>query len=189
MKNILIIMLFSLLFILGIWFIINYNKIIKNRMKVKESISQIDVQLKRRNDLIPNLVETIKGYSKYESKTLENIVNLRTSLFSISNNSLNNKMKISDDISKQISNIFAIAENYPDLKANNNFEKLQEELINTENKISYSRQLYNSVVSNYNVSLETFPTNIIARMFNFKAYDFIIIDESEKNIPNINFEF
>ena len=127
------------------------------------SLSQIDVQLKRRNDLIPNLIETVKGYAKYEGDTLAKVTQLRQQVAQASSPA--EAMAASDALSRQVAGIFAVAENYPDLKANTNFMQLQEELTNTENKISYARQLYNSVTSNYNVKLETFPTNVIAGMF------------------------
>ena len=142
-----------------------YNGLVKSRMQTREAWSQIDVQLKRRNDLIPNLIETVKGYAKYEGDTLAT----------------------SDALSRQVAGIFAVAENYPDLKANTNFMQLQEELTNTENKISYARQLYNSVTSNYNVKLETFPTNVIAGMFGFKQAEFLQVPEEEKAVPKVDF--
>ena len=145
-----------------IFVIVSYNGLVKNRMQTKEAWSQIDVQLKRRNDLLPNLIETVKGYAKYEGSTLEKVAELRN----------------------QVAAATSPAEA---MKASANFVKLQEELTNTENKISYSRQLYNSVVSNYNVKLETFPSNIIAGMFGFKAADFLQTPEEEKAVPKVDF--
>ena len=162
-----------------------YNKLVKSRMQTKEAWSQIDVQLKRRNDLLPNLIETVKGYSKYEGATLEKVTELRSQIATASSPA--EVMKASDALTRQISGIFALAENYPDLKANSTFAQLQEELTNTENKISYSRQLYNSVVSNYNVKLETFPSNLVAAVFDFKAAVFLQISEEEKAAPKVDF--
>ena len=162
-----------------------YNKLVKNRMQTKEAWSQIDVQLKRRNDLLPNLIETVKGYAKYENSTLEKVTELRRQVAAATTPA--EAMKASDALTRQISGIFAVAENYPDLKASGNFAHLQEELTNTENKISYSRQLYNSVVSNYNVKLESFPSNIIAGLFGFKAADFLQTPEEEKAVPKVDF--
>ena len=162
-----------------------YNKLVKSRMQTKEAWSQIDVQLKRRNDLLPNLIESVKGYSKYESSTLEKVTELRRQVATAS--SPVEAMKASDALSRQISDIFALAENYPELKASGTFAQLQEELTNTENKISYSRQLYNSVVSNYNVKLETFPSNLVAAIFGFKAADFFQTPEEDKSVPKVDF--
>ena len=152
----------GVLALIVIFVIVSYNGLVKNRMQTKEAWSQIDVQLKRRNDLLPNLIETVKGYAKYEGSTLEKVAELRN----------------------QVAAATSPAEA---MKASANFVKLQEELTNTENKISYSRQLYNSVVSNYNVKLETFPSNIIAGMFGFKAADFLQTPEEEKAVPKVAF--
>ena len=165
--------------------IVSYNNLVRGRMQTKEAWSQIDVQLKRRNDLLPNLIETVKGYAKYESSTLEKVTELRRQVAAATTPA--EAMKASDALTRQVSAIFAVAENYPDLKASSNFLQLQEELTNTENKISYSRQLYNSVVSNYNVKLETFPSNIIAGMFGFKTADFLQTAEGEKVVPKVDF--
>ena len=162
-----------------------YNSLVRARMQTQEAWSQIDVQLKRRNDLLPNLIETVKGYGKYEQATLEKVTQLRAQVASASSPA--DAMKASDALTRQISGIFAVAENYPDLKASGNFAQLQEELTNTENKISYSRQLYNSVVSNYNVKLETFPSNLVAGLFGFKVADFLQTPEEEKSVPKVDF--
>ena len=158
-----------------------YNGLVRSRMQTREAWSQIDVQLKRRNDLLPNLIETVKGYAKYEGDTLARVTQLRQQVAQAAS------MAASDALSRQVAGIFAVAENYPDLKANTNFMQLQEELTNTENKISYARQLYNSVVSNYNVKLETFPTNVIAGMFGFKQAEFLQVPEEEKAVPKVDF--
>ena len=162
-----------------------YNGLVKSRMQTREAWSQIDVQLKRRNDLIPNLIETVKGYAKYEEDTLAKVTQLRQQVAQASSPA--EAMAASDALSRQVAGIFAVAENYPDLKANTNFMQLQEELTNTENKISYARQLYNSVTSNYNVKLETFPTNVIAGMFGFKQAEFLQVPEEEKAVPKVDF--
>ena len=154
--------IFGVLALIVIFVIVSYNGLVKNRMQTKEAWSQIDVQLKRRNDLLPNLIETVKGYAKYEGSTLEKVAELRN----------------------QVAAATSPAEA---MKASANFIKLQEELTNTENKISYPRQLYNSVVSNYNVKLESFPSNIIAGLFGFKAADFLQTPEEEKTVPKVDF--
>ena len=162
-----------------------YNGLVKSRMQTREAWSQIDVQLKRRNDLIPNLIETVKGYAKYEGDALAKVTQLRQQVAQASSPA--EAMAASDALSRQVAGIFAVAENYPDLKANTNFMQLQEELTNTENKISYARQLYNSVTSNYNVKLETFPTNVIAGMFGFRQAEFLQVPEEEKAVPKVDF--
>ena len=177
--------IFGISTLLVFFVVISYNSLVRGRMQTKEAWSQIDVQLKRRNDLLPNLIETVKGYAKYESSTLEKVTQLRTQVAAATTPA--EAMKASDALTRQISGIFAVAENYPDLKASSNFAKLQEELINTENKISYSRQLYNSVASNYNVKLETFPSNLVALIFGFKASDFLQTPEEEKSVPKVDF--
>lgn len=175
----------AIVVVLVIFVIVSYNGLVKSRMQTKEAWSQIDVQLKRRNDLLPNLIETVKGYAKYEGSTLEKVTDLRNQVANATSPA--EAMKASDALTRTVSGIFAVAENYPDLKASANFVKLQEELTNTENKISYSRQLYNSVTSNYNVKLETFPSNIIAGMFSFKPADFLETPEEEKAVPKVDF--
>ena len=177
--------IFGISTLLVFFVVISYNSLVRGRMQTKEAWSQIDVQLKRRNDLLPNLIETVKGYAKYENSTLEKVTQLRTQVAAATSPA--EAMKASDALTRQISGIFAVAENYPDLKASSNFAKLQEELTNTENKISYSRQLYNSVVSNYNVKLETFPSNLVALIFGFKASDFLQTPEEEKSVPKVDF--
>lgn len=171
--------------ILVIFIIVSYNGLVRLRMQTKEAWSQIDVQLKRRNDLIPNLIETVKGYSAYEEKTLTQISELRAQVAKAQTPT--ETMQASDALTKQVSGIFAVAENYPDLKANSNFLKLQEELANTENKISYSRQLFNSTTANYNTKLETFPSNLIGKLFSFKPSEFIETSEEEKAVPTVDF--
>ena len=175
----------GVLALIVIFVIVSYNGLVKNRMQTKETWSQIDVQLKRRNDLLPNLIETVKGYAKYEGSTLEKVAELRNQVAAATSPA--EAMKASDALTRQVSGIFAVAENQPDLKASGNFAQLQEELTNTENKISYSRQLYNSVVSNYNVKLETFPSNLVAGLFGFKVADFLQTPEEEKAVPKVDF--
>lgn len=179
--------LIAIIALFVIWLIVAYNSLVRSRMHTKESWSQIDVQLKRRNDLIPNLIETVKGYAAYEGKTLEKIAELRAQVAKA--NTPAEAMTASNELTRQLSSILAVAENYPDLKANNSFVKLQEELTNTENKISYSRQLYNTTTSNYNVKLETFPSNIVGKLFGFKPSQFLETPEEEKEVPKVSFDF
>lgn len=165
--------------------ILSYNGLVKARMYTQEAWSQIDVQLKRRNDLLPNLIETVKGYGKYEQSTLEKVTQLRSQVAGATSPS--EAMAASDALGRQVAGMLAVAENYPDLKASSNFTKLQDELTNTENKISYSRQLYNTTTSTYNMKMQTFPTNLIANLFGFKASEFLEVPEEEKAVPKVDF--
>lgn len=168
-------------------YIASYNNLQKAKVYTDESWSQIDVQLKRRNDLIPNLVETTKGYAKHEKDTLTNVVQLRNQLVNIPSDDHAQTLKVSNQISDALKSIFALSENYPDLKANENFLRLQEELTNTENKIAYSRQLYNSSATLYDQKLLTFPSNIVAHIHGFKKVDYLQTNESEKEVPKVKF--
>lgn len=179
----LIIIAIVVVIVLGL--IAMYNNLVKLRMQTQETWSQIDVQLKRRNDLIPNLVETVKGYGKYEQETLEKVTELRSKVANAA--SPVEAMQASDNLSSALSRLIAVSEAYPDLKANQNYMKLQEELTNTENKISYSRQLYNSTVGNYNAKLQLFPTNIFAGMFGFQPAAFLETPAEEKVVPKVDF--
>ena len=159
-----------------------YNGLVSARVKVDNAWSQIDVQLQRRFDLIPNFVETVKGYMTHESETFEKIAALRTSWANSS--SVGEKAKLDGELSGALKTIMAVSENYPELKANTNFSELSEELRNTENKISFSRQFYNDSVTMYNTKLELFPSNIIAGMFNFTPRELFAAesDEARKNV-------
>ena len=167
---------------LVIWVISIYNSLVKSKLKVDNAWSQIDVQLQRRFDLIPNFVETVKGYMTHEAETFEKIAALRTSWANSS--SVGEKAKLDGELSGALKTIMAVSENYPELKANTNFSELSEELRNTENKISFSRQFYNDSVTMYNTKLELFPSNIVAGMFNFKARELFVAenDEARKNV-------
>ena len=180
------IILIIIVLLVGIYIAI-YNALQKSRVFVDESWSQIDVQLKRRNDLIPNLVETTKGYAKHEKSTLEGVVKLRDQLVNVPQGDHEEAMKLSNQITDSLKSIFALAEAYPDLKANQNFLKLQEELTNTENKIAYSRQLYNSSVASYDQKLLTFPSNLIAKIHGFTKIDYLEIPTEEKAVPKVKF--
>lgn len=172
--------------LLVIWVISIYNGLIKSRLKVDNAWSQIDVQLQRRFDLIPNFVETVKGYMTHESQTFEKIAALRTSWANSS--SVGEKAKLDGELSGALKTIMAVSENYPELKANTNFSDLSEELRNTENKISFSRQFYNDSVTMYNTKLELFPSNIIAGIFNFKSRE-LFVTESEEARKNVKVDF
>ena len=163
-----------------------YNSLVKLKLKVDNSWSQIDVQLQRRFDLIPNFIETVKGYMKHESETFEKITALRTSWSSA--NTVAEKAELDNQLSGALKTIMAVSENYPDLKANQNFSELSEELRNTENKISFSRQFYNDSVTMYNTKLELFPSNIIAGIFNFKPRE-LFKTENEEARKNVKVDF
>ena len=180
MNILLIILVLAVLAIM--WAVGVYNTLVKTRQKVKNSWSQIEVQLQRRFDLIPNLVETVKGYMGHESSVLEKVTALRTSWANTSNPS--EKVKLDNELSSSLKTIMAVSENYPELKANVNFADLQNSLKDTENKISYSRQFYNDSVTMYNTKLETFPSNIIANMFSFTPETLFNVDndEARKNV-------
>ena len=163
-----------------------YNSLVQSKIKVDNAWSQIDVQLQRRFDLIPNFVETVKGYMTHEKETFEKIASLRTSWANA--NSVSEKAELDNQLSTTLKTIMAVLENYPELKANQNFSELSEELRNTENKISFSRQFYNDTVTMYNTKLQVFPSNIIAGMFNFKARD-LFKAESDEARRNVKVDF
>jgi LemA protein len=162
-----------------------YNKLVKYRVEVENSWSQIDVQLKRRHDLIPNLVETVKGYMKHEQETLTKVIQARANAMGAG--SQDDRMKAEGEISGFMGRLMAVWESYPDLKANQNALELQEELTSTENRIGYSRGHYNDVTANFNTMTQQFPSNIIANMFGFQSKPFFEIPEVEKEAPQVKF--
>ena len=168
------------------YLVITYNNLVVARQKVKNAWSQIDVQLQRRFDLIPNFVETVKGYMAHEKDTLAKVTELRTSWANAG--TVNEKAELNNQLSGALKTIMAVSENYPDLKANQNFLELQEELRNTENKISFSRQFYNDSDTIYNTKLEVFPSNIIAGWFKFTA-ETLFAAESEEARKNVKVNF
>ena len=161
-----------------------YNSLIRLRMRVNNAWSQIDVQLKRRYDLIPNLVEAVKGYMKHEKNVLENVTKARASLVT---GSMQDKVKASNQITQALKSIFAVSESYPQLKANENFKQLQEELSGTESKIAYARQFYNDSVMEYNESLQVFPKNFFARLFGFQVKEFFETKGQERENVKVQF--
>ena len=178
---ILIIVVLLILFIISV-----YNSLVTLRQRVKNAFGQMDVQLQRRFDLIPNLVETVKGYMTHESDTLAKVTELRTAWAGAK--TVDEKAKLDNELSNTLKTIMAVAEAYPDLKANQNFESLQNELTETEVKISYSRQFYNDTVTRYNTKLELFPSNIIAGMFHFTAESLFEVDSAEAR-KNVKVDF
>lgn len=169
--------------ILYLW--LTYNSLIVLRERIKEALSAIDVQLKRRADLIPNLVETVKGYEKHEKEVFENVTRARSAMMGAT--TLKEKAAAEDMLTSALKSLFAVAENYPDLKASENFKELQEELTDTENKISYSRQFYNSNVLDYNSKIQTFPANLIAQRFGFTQKEFFEAEEKDKEEVKVKF--
>ena len=163
-----------------------YNNLVKARNKVRQAESGVDVYLNQRFDLIPNLVETVKGYMAHESDVLTKVAELRTSWANAG--TIHEKAELDNQLSGALKTIMAVSESYPELKANQNFSELQQELQNTENKISFSRQFYNDSVTMYNTKLEVFPSNIIASMFGFKPEEFFKV-ESEEARKNVKVDF
>ncbi len=162
-----------------------FNGFVSKRNRVQDASAQIDVQLKRRYDLIPNLVETVKGYMKYEQAVLTKVTQLRSSIV---NGSMQDKAQANNQISAALKTIFAVAENYPALKASDNFKMLQDELESTENRISFVRTSYNDYVLDYNNSLQTFPGNLLAGTFHFQKADFFQAPDAEKEPIKVNFD-
>lgn len=185
MANIILWFILAVVVLFILWIVLSYNRLIVLRNRIDNAWSQIDVQLKRRADLIPNLVETVKGYAKHEKKTFEMVTKARTLMMS---GSIKDKAKGDSMFTSALKSIFAVAEAYPRLKASENFKMLQEELAGTESKVAYSRQFYNDNVLSLNQSIQQFPTNILARMFGFKEREYFKTEESEKKPVKVKFE-
>lgn len=179
-----IIVLFIIIAI-AIYFVSIYNSLISLRNRVKNAWSQIDVQLKRRTDLIPNLVETVKGYASHERGVFENVTKARAGLMNAQ--TVQENAQANNQLTEALKSLFAVAENYPTLVASQNFQDLQGQLSETEDKIAYSRQFYNDTVLMFNNKIQMFPSNIVANMFNFQEADFFEIQEAEKEVPEVKF--
>ena len=174
--------------ILLIFFIATYNGLIGLRNQMRNAWAQIDVQLKRRYDLIPNLIETVKGYMKHERETMEAVTKARNLAQSLASGDVGARSKAEDALSSALSKLLAVVENYPDLKANQNFLALQEELTSTENKIGFSRQYYNDSVLRMNNKVQMFPSNVVAAMTNFKLGEFFEVTVTEeREAPKVSF--
>lgn len=181
-----LLIILGIVIVAGIFVVGIYNILVRMRNHVENAWSQIDVQLKRRHDLIPNLVETAKGYMTHERETLENITKARNLAQQASG--AGEQAQAEQELNNALSNFFVVVENYPDLKANQNFLALQEELTSTENKIGFARQHYNDRVMKYQNRLETFPSNIIANMFGFETAEFFEIEEpAQRETPQVSF--
>jgi LemA protein len=180
-----LILLAVILFVAG-WFFTTYNSLVSLKVRVENAWSQIDVQLKRRHDLIPNLVEAVKGYMAHEKDTLERVIKARNQAIDAS--SIKDKSQAENFLSQTLKSLFAVVERYPDLKANQNVLKLQEELTSTENKISFARQYYNDEVGRFNTQIQIVPGNIVAGACGFTQRDFFQIeDKTEKEAPQVKF--
>jgi LemA protein len=175
------------LVIVLIWALTAYNKLVRQRNQVDASWAQIDVQLKRRYDLIPNLVETVKGYAAHERGTLDAVINARNSAVAASGQGPAGRADAENMLSQTLGRLFALAEAYPNLKANENFMSLQGELANTEDKIAYARQFYNASVQTYNTSTQSIPTNIIAGVGGFRAKDLFQAAGDERGPVQVRF--
>jgi LemA protein len=183
MITLIVILIIAILF--ALYLIFGYNSLVRLKKMVQNSWSQIDVQLKRRHDLIPNLVNSVKGYMNYEKDTLEKVMQARNK--ALNAGSIGEKIESEKNLTGVLGRLFAVMENYPDLKANQNVQSLMKELSETENKISYSRQFYNDIVTKYNTKIEVFPTNMIAGMFHFKEFELFKIENEEKSVPEVKF--
>lgn len=163
----------------------NYNSLVSKREKVEKEFSNISVQLERRAELIPNLVNTVKGYAKHETEAIEKVTTARENLLKA--NSAEEKSEANDELTSALNALMVIVENYPDLKANQNFIQLSDELAGTENRIATSRRDYNDAVTNYNTTVKKFPMNIIASMFGFEKEEYFEVSEGNTKVPEVNF--
>jgi len=182
---ILLLILIALIVIPGFWLMAAYNGLVVLRQAVKNAWAQIDVQLKRRHDLIPNLVNTVKGYAAHEKETFERVINARARATSATSPA--EVIKAEGELSSALARLLAVSEAYPELKANQNFLSLQEELTSTENRVAYARQFYNDNVTKLNTQIQTFPTVVIAGMFGFKEEPFFETPSEEKEAPKVQF--
>lgn len=180
-----LIVIIAIVVVIGIWLAGTYNSLVNLRNMVKDQWAQIDVHLKRRADLIPNVVETVKGYASHEKETLDAVITARNK--AVSANTVEDEMKANGELTNALGRLFAVAEAYPELKANTNFVDLQNTLKDTEDKIAFARQFYNDAVLKYKNKLEMFPTNIVASMFGFKPELFFEANDVEKEVPKVEF--
>jgi LemA protein len=185
MNIVLIIVIVLVVLIIG-WLILAYNGLIRLRNQVENAWSQIDVQLKRRLDLIPNLVETVKGYAAHERQTLEAVINARNAAIAAPDTP-QEQAQADNMLTGALRQVFALGEAYPDLKANQNFLSLQEELTATEGRVAYARQFYNDSVLDYNTKIEQFPTVFYARILNFDRREYFEAEEAAGTVPNVSF--
>lgn len=168
-----------------LWAAYSYNKLVSLRNRIENGWAQIDVQLQRRSDLIPNLVETVKAYATHEKEVFEKVTQARSAMMSA--NSVEEKGQAQNQMTSALKSLFAVAEAYPELKANENFMMLQEELSGTESKIAYSRQFYNDMVMAYNTTIQSFPSSVLAGMFNFKQKDYFPMEDAARGPVKVQF--
>ncbi len=171
--------------LVAVYFVATYNSLVILKTRIQEALSGIDVQLKRRSDLIPNLVETVKGYAKHEKDVFENVTKARSALMSAK--SVGEKAQADNMLTGALKSLFAVAEAYPQLQASNNFQELQKQLEDTEDKVAYSRQFYNSNVLDYNAKISMFPSNLVASMFGFKSFEFFAANDEERKKVEVKF--
>ena len=177
----------GIIILIGLWLVGVFNSLIRLRHRTNEAWSDIDVQLKRRHNLIPNLVETVKGYAKHEKGLFEKVTEARAG--AVNAKGVEAKGQAENVLTNTLKTLFAVAENYPDLKANANFLELQRELSDTENKVQAARRFYNGNVRDMNIRVKSFPSRIVAGMFNFKKRDFFEIEEAEeRKVPKVEFK-
>ena len=181
------IIIIAIVVLLAIWFIASYNGLVRLRNRIDSAWSQIGVQLERRHDLVPNLVETVKGYAAHERGTLEGVVQARNAAIQAKSAGPEEQAQAENVLTGALRQLFALAEAYPDLKANQNFLQLQEELTSTEDRIAYSRQFYNDEVLKYDNKLETIPSKFIAGMFNFTPREYFKAEEGATEVPRVQF--
>jgi LemA protein len=180
-----IIVIVALVLLVGIALVLLYNKLVRLRNRVENAWAQVDVQLRRRYDLIPNLVETVKGYASHERATFEEVTKARTAAQQAT--TVEEQAKAENMLTAALGRLFAVAEDYPELRATENFQQLQGQLEETEGKIAISRQIYNDAVLTYDTALETVPTNIVAGMFNFAEKPYFEIEEPAREAPQVRF--
>lgn len=176
--------IWGVLIVVAGWAVVTYNGLVALRNQVLTAWKQIDVQLNRRYDLIPNLVETVKGYMKYEQDTLQKVIEARSR--AMASTSVKETAEAQNVLTQSMGKIFALMENYPELKSDDNVLRLQEELSTTENQLAFARQYYNDLVMRFNTKREVFPSNLIASLFNFEARDFFSVAESAKSVPHVD---
>jgi len=180
-----ILIVVAILIVVLLWFIAIYNRFIFLRNGIQAAWAQIDVQLKRRYDLVPNLVETVKGYAKHERELFERVTEARAR--AIAAGSVGEQSQAENMLTSALRSLFAVAENYPELKASQNFLKLQEELSDIENRIAYARQHYNDVVQTYNTSRQQFPASVVASLFAFPPSEYFEVEELAREVPRVSF--
>ena len=176
--------IWAIVFVLGIWIISTYNTLTALRLRLQNAWRQIDVQLKRRYDLIPNLVETVKGYMQYEQDTLQKVIDARSKAMAATG--VKESAEAQAALTQSLGKVFALMENYPELKASKNVLDLQEELTTTENQIAFARQYYNDLVTQYNTKQQVFPSNMLAGFFKFHPSEFFSVPEAETAVPKVN---